>query len=129
MKRAVTLLFFIGLSSFALAQEGSITIEQDEKITDLLRLYKSANKSSDFYQIQVFFGAYDEAQNIKSKVETDFPGWYSQIKFESPSYRVRVGRFTTKLEGERKLIEVRQKYPSAMLLKPEKKTKKTKKTK
>ncbi|MEO0526886.1 MAG: SPOR domain-containing protein [Bacteroidota bacterium] len=123
MKKHLYILVFISFSAITLAQEGQLNLEQDKKITDLLKIYKSANESSDYYQIQVFFGSYQNAQNIKSKVETDFPGWSSMIKFESPSYRVRVGKFKTKLEGERKLIEVREKYPSAMLLKPEKKTK------
>ncbi|MGB5821215.1 MAG: SPOR domain-containing protein [Saonia sp.] len=123
MKIFVNILAIICLSSFTYAQQGTINIQQDEKIGDLLNIYKSANESSEFYQIQVFFGSYEKAQKIKSEVGVDFPGWSSMIKFESPSYRVRVGRFKTKLEGERKLIEVREKYPSAMLLKPEKKTK------
>ena len=103
-----------------MAQQGTIAIAQDERINDLLKIYEAHNAEIDYYRIQVFFGAYNEAQNTKSKFELDFPGWSSVIKFESPSYRVRVGRFKTKLEGERKLMEVRKKYPSAMLLKPEK---------
>jgi hypothetical protein len=71
----------------------------------------------------VGFGDYQKAQNLKSQVEIDFPDWYSKIEFESPTYRVRLGRFKTKLEAERKYLEVRKKYPDAMLLKPEKASK------
>ncbi|MEM8764792.1 MAG: SPOR domain-containing protein, partial [Bacteroidota bacterium] len=74
-----------------------------------------------YYQIQVGFGSYQKAQNLKTRVESDFPEWYSKIEFESPTYRVRLGKFKTKLEAERKFLEVRKKYPEAMLLKPEKK--------
>lgn len=122
MKTLFNILIIICFTSAGLAQEGTIHIEQDKKIADLLKIYKSTNSDFDYYRIQVFFGSYQNAQNIKSQFEADFPGWSSIIKFESPSYRVRVGRFKTKLEGERKLIEVRKKYPSAMLLKPEKTT-------
>ena len=103
-------------------QQGNINIQQDEKITDLLGIYKSVNESSSHYRIQVGFGSFQEAETLKANVDKDFPGWPTKIDFESPSYRVRIGRFKTQLEGERKLIEVRQKYPSAMLLKPEKTT-------
>ena len=88
----------------------------------MLGIYKSVNESSDHYRIQVGFGSFQEAEKLKANVDKDFPDWPTRIDFESPSYRVRVGRFKTQLEGERKLIEVRQKYPSAMLLKPEKTT-------
>ncbi len=56
-------------------------------------------------------------------MEIDFPDWYSKIEFESPNYRVRLGKFKTKLEAERKYLEVRKKYPDAMLLKPENESK------
>lgn len=121
MKKPIyNFLFFTFLTSFCYAQEGEINIQQDEKITDLLAIYKTANEKSDLYRIQVFFGSFQRAQTIKSEVDIDFPGWHSKIDFESPSYRVRIGRFQTKLEAERKLLEVRKKYPSAMLLKPKK---------
>lgn len=120
MKTLTTLLIFAFSVSLAQAQKGEITIEQDENITALLAIYKSSNESSNHYRIQVGFGSYAKAQKIKSEVEVDFPGLYSKIDFDSPTYRVRLGRFKTKLEGERKLEEVRKKYPSAMLLKPKK---------
>lgn len=106
--------------SFAHAQKGKVNIEQDEKIVELLDIYKSSNEGSNSYRIQVGFGSLATAQRIKSEVEVDFPSLSSKIDFDSPTYRVRVGRFKTKLEGERKLQEVRRKYPAAMLLKPKK---------
>ena len=116
-------LFFIAFSMFSvvqlLAQEGSITIEQDPKIDQLLKVYTEVNSKAEYYQIQVGFGSFQKAQNLKTKVDLDFPGWYSKIEFESPTYRVRLGKFKTKLEAERKYLEVRKKYPDAMLLKPE----------
>lgn len=120
-----TTVFFIILAcstTFCAAQQGSVNIQQDEKIVQLLNIYKSVNENSDHYRIQVGFGSFKEAENLKANVDKDFPEWPSRIDFESPSYRVRIGRFKTQLEGERKLIEVRQKYPSAMLLKPERTT-------
>lgn len=112
---AILAFFSLSLS----AQEGSVTIEQDPRIEQLMKLYAQVNSKVDFYQIQVGFGSYQKAQNLKTKVDIDFPGWYSKIEFESPTYRVRLGKFKTKLEAERKYLEVRKKYPQAMLLKPE----------
>ena len=111
---------FLMISAIGIqAQEGTINVQQDEKIDKLLTLYTEVNSKADFYQIQVGFGSYQKAQNLKSQVDVDFPGWYSKIEFESPTYRVRLGKFKTKLEAERKYLEVRKKYPDAMLLKPE----------
>jgi cell division protein FtsN len=120
------LLAIIAIISFSVAvgfaQKGQVTIQQDDKIADLLDIYKSSNESHEYYRIQVGFGSYAKAQNIKENVEIDFPGLFSKIDFDSPTYRVRLGRFKTKLEAERKFKEVRMKYPDAMLLKPKKST-------
>nr|WP_299338488.1 SPOR domain-containing protein [Allomuricauda sp.] len=116
-------LIYIVVATFSIvrisAQEGSITIEQDPKINELLKVYTEVNSKAEYYQIQVGFGSFQKAQNLKTKVDLDFPGWYSKIEFESPTYRVRLGKFKTRLEAERKYLEVRKKYPDAMLLKPE----------
>lgn len=118
---AILLVFFV--ISTGSAQQGSLHIEQDKKITDLVNMYKAADESAGYYRIQIYFGSLDKAQEIKAQAEGDFPGWFSEIKFESPSYRVRIGKFKNKLDAERELQEVRLKYPAAMLLKPEKTTK------
>ena len=105
-----------------IAQQGQVNLQQDAKIADLLDIYKSANESHEYYRIQVGFGSYAKAQTIKQNVEVDFPDLFSKIDFDSPTYRVRLGRFKSKLEAERKFKEVRIKYPDAMLLKPKKKS-------
>jgi len=101
------------------AQKGTVTIEQDPKIQQLVKVYNEVNSNKGYYQIQVGFGSYKKAQNLKSQVDIDFPGWYSKIEFQEPTYRVRLGKFQDPLEAERRFREVRKKYPSAMLLKPE----------
>ena len=110
-------LFFFAWGAYA--QEGQLNIEKDPKIDQLVEVYKKVNSKKSYYQIQVGFGTYQKAQNLKSQIDIDFPDWYSKIEFESPTYRVRLGRFKTKLEAERRYLEVRKKYPNAMLLKPE----------
>ncbi len=123
MKTTVFLVTCIFFTIIASAQEGTVTIEQDQKIVELLDIYKSSFESSEYYRIQVGFGSYAKAQRIKADVDQDFPNLPSKIDFDSPTYRVRIGRFSSKLEAERKFIEVREKYPNAMILKPKKSTK------
>lgn len=113
----------IGLlfSTQTYAQEGTIYIEQDPNLAQLVEIYKEVRSETDFYQIQVGFGTYEQARKLKSKVEIDFPGWYSKIEFLSPTYRVRLGKFYNSLEAQRKYREVRRKYPNAVLLEPDNK--------
>ncbi|MFH6602409.1 SPOR domain-containing protein [Maribacter algicola] len=110
-------------TTYGRAQNGNINIKQDQKIAELLDIYKSANSDTEYYTIQVGFGSSSKAEKIKSEVEIDFPELPARTVFDSPTFRVRVGRFKKKLDAERKFIEVREKYPDAMLLKPKKSTK------
>lgn len=120
MKKLICLPFAILTFAFTQGQEGQLNIQQDKKIEELLEIYKSALNTTEYYRIQVGFGSLPQAQRIKADVEQDFPSLPSKIDFDSPTYRVRLGRFKTKMEAERKFNEVRAKYPNAMLLKPEK---------
>ena len=122
MKLLVTIAVISFSVAVGFAQQGQVNLQQDDKIADLLDIYKSSNESHEYYRIQVGFGSYTKAQSIKENVDIDFPGLSSKIDFDSPTYRVRLGRFKTKLEAERKFKEVRIKYPDAMLLKPKKST-------
>jgi len=108
----------LGMTGLLQGQQTRVTIDQDPAIKELLEIYKSALAKSDYYRIQVGFGNADTAQKLKADVDVDFPDLPSRIDFDSPTYRVRVGQFKSKLEAERKFNEVRQKYPNAMLLKP-----------
>ncbi|WP_298473687.1 SPOR domain-containing protein [uncultured Maribacter sp.] len=123
MKTLLTITAFAAFTAFSQAQDGQVTINQDNKIVELLEIYKTATNNANYYRIQVGFGSYAKAQRIKSNVEIDFPDLVSKIDFDSPTYRVRLGRFKSKLVAERKFKEVRKKYPEAILLKPKKSTK------
>ena len=125
MKTKVFIVILIGLATQVSAQDAQINIQQDPKINELVKLYTNVHANTGFYQIQVGFGNFKKAQDLLDQVEIDFPTWYSKIEFESPTYRVRLGRFKTKLEAERKYLEVRKKYPDAMLLKPKEKESKS----
>lgn len=120
MKAFAYLTFTVLTLSFTHAQQGRVNIEQDEKIERLLEAYVETIGDHGVYRIQVGFGTHAKAQSIKSQVDVDFPGLSSRIDFDSPTYRVRLGRFKSKIEAERNFNRVRKKYPQAMLLKPKK---------
>lgn len=123
MKTICTIVLTAIFTHFGHAQSAEVNIQQDEEISQLLDLYKSTLSNNEYYRIQVGFGDYAKAKDLKANVERDFPGLPSKIDFDSPTYRVRVGRFSSKLDAERKFNEIRVKYPDAMLLKPKKSTK------
>lgn len=124
MKKNILWLLMLGAVLGLHGQQGELNIKQDEQITKLLEIYKSALKDNEYYRVQIGFSTNDAtAQSLKSNAEIDFPNLPSRIDFASPTYRVRIGRFKTKLEAERMYNKIRVKYPNAMLLEPKKSTK------
>ncbi len=106
------------LSGIALhAQKGQVSIDQDPEIGRLLELYKEAKANAEYYTIQVGFGTYDFAEQLQDEVSIAFPEYKPKIVFDSPTYRVHIGKFSSRLEAERKFLEVRRKFPGALLLK------------
>jgi hypothetical protein len=116
----------LGVSSFAVAQRGQVSIDQEPGIGRLLEIYEKSISGAGYYTIQVgFVRQDDQARELKDEVEIEFPQWRANIIFDSPTYRVQIGRFKDRLEAEREYLEVRKKYPGALLLRPE--TRKSKK--
>ena len=120
MKTILISMFVAGFMNITYSQEGKISIEQDASISKLLKVYKTSNSNMAFYTIQVGFGSYSKAEELNEQVKIDFEDLPSKIIFDSPTYRVQLGQFRTKLEAERKFNEVRLKYPESLILKPEK---------
>ena len=68
MKTPVFTAILIGLTLQLSAQEGKVSIQQDPKIDELVKLYTEVNSKAGYYQIQVGFGNFQKAQNLKSQV-------------------------------------------------------------
>jgi len=118
MKTTINILIFTFFTLFSNAQEGVITLQQDEKVSKLLAIYKSSDASTEEYQIQIYNGMFNLANQKKSNFEVDFPGWTCKIVHVDVDYRVRITGIKTALEAQRKYNEVRKKYPAAIIISP-----------
>lgn len=104
------------------AQEATITLNEDLKIRQLLELKKSLeeeNKLTDGYTIQLYYGEKNRANNVIRKYRYTYDSWSATIKYETPNYKVWVGNFSSRIDADRALIEIKEKFPSAFILKPE----------
>lgn len=119
----LTYIIYIGLTSNTFAQQGQITLNQDEKIDALLVLKKEMNKTenlSDRYKIQIYSGNRKGAEATQDKFNSSFNKWRSSMVYEYPNFKIWAGNFTTRLEADRALKEVKRKFSSAFIFKPKK---------
>jgi hypothetical protein len=110
--------FFISLSS---AQEGKITIHQDNKLINLMELKKAVNKedfTSGQFTVQIFNGTYEEGDRLMKEIilEDKFKDVY--FSFETPYYKIRIGKYISKIEAIKELEKIKKTFPAAFILKP-----------
>lgn len=110
--------FFI---SFSYAQEGKITIHQDNKLINLMELKKAVNKedfTSGQFTVQIFNGTYEEGDRLMKEIilEDKFRDVY--FSFETPYYKIRIGKYISKIEAIKELEKIKKTFPAAFILKP-----------
>jgi len=122
---AFSILIFTILSSQNIfSQTNETSIEQDEKIEKLLQEKRKNNSGitiNDKFKIQIFYGNIDESKKTLIAFKKEFILLDGTIIFSNPSYKVWVGSFKSKIEAEKTLINIKKKYPSAVIIEPNKK--------
>ena len=115
----ILLFFLISMQSFS--QNLSSKINEDEKFIKLLKLSKEANSEyfkSNFFSIQVYSGQYKQADSILKFVNEKYLNDSIFFFFETPNYKVQVGKFKSKIEAQKKLRSVIKDFKAAFILKP-----------
>ena len=116
---AVTSVALYLLSLNIMAQETFVKVEQDVLIKKLMTLKKEIDKgtyASQFFAIQLYYGKYEVAKRIIKVFKKNYPEWDVNLSFETPNYKVQVGRFKQYYNALEKLNEIKKGYPGAFLL-------------
>ncbi|GGB69905.1 sporulation protein [Flavobacterium suaedae] len=115
--------FLTALGGKITAQNSTVSIEQDEKFTELLNEKRKINSSiivNDRYKVQIYYGDNVKARKTLAEFKKEFPDMDGTIVFESTSYKVWTGSFNNRIDAENMLAKIRDKYPYALLIKPNK---------
>lgn len=115
---------FITISSLTLsAQEATVTVFQDPKFEQLLNEKRKINSSitiNDRYKIQIYNGDSETAKKTLSEFRKEYKNYDGTIVFSTPTYKVWVGNFRSRVDSERSLADLKKKYPNALIVKPNK---------
>jgi hypothetical protein len=66
----------------------------------------------------LYYGNYTAAKKIVEDFNLNFEGIDTSLIFETPNYKVRVGRFKNLNKANLLLEEIKKTYPGAFLLEP-----------
>ena len=113
---------FISVCLFSISansQENSIRYNDTltKKFYDLKKEYSKRVFESTFYTIQIYYGGLEEADSILEDFKENYQEIKSNLIFETPNYKVRIGEYKDINIASQKLEEIRRIYPSSFIIK------------
>tara|TARA_B000000565_G_scaffold65568_1_gene44577 strand:+ start:41 stop:430 length:390 start_codon:yes stop_codon:yes gene_type:complete len=106
-------------STTLFGQNGSIKINQSNKVDSIIKLKKELNSKIQNLRIQIYSGDRENAEQIIQEFNEIFNDTTADVIYETPNYKVWVGNYYTQLEADKRLIEIRKKFRSAFIFRPE----------
>ena len=100
-------------------QENSIRYNDTltKKFYNLKKQYSKRVFESTFYTIQIYYGGLEEADSILEDFKENYQEIKSNLIFETPNYKVRIGEYKDINIASQKLEEIRRIYPSSFIIK------------
>ena len=122
MSKAKFLIIFIWISLISIPLNGQEnTINYNDTVTKkFFKLKKDYSKrifESTFYTIQIYYGGLEEADSIWKDFRENYQEIKSDLIFETPNYKVRIGKYKDINVASQKLEEIRRVYPSSFIIK------------
>ena len=114
-------LFSVAMVFKTSAQNDSIIINQDSKLLKVLELKKIVNQeafTSGQYTVQIFSGNFKDYQELLNSINEEKEFEEVFFSFETPYYKIRVGKYVSKIKAIKELKKIKKKYPSAFILQP-----------
>ena len=92
----------------------------DTLIKKFFQIKKDFSKKtfeSTYYTIQIFYGSLNEADSIYNDFKENYENTKSELIFETPNYKVRIGEFKDINVAAQSLEEIRRIYPGSFIIK------------
>ena len=120
MQKIIIFFTIISLSLTNLfGQNGNIKINQSNKLDSIIKLKKELNSKIQNLRIQIYSGDRDNAEKTIQEFIEIFNDSTADVIYETPNYKVWVGNYYTQLEADKRLVEIRKKFRSAFIFRPE----------
>lgn len=125
MKRMVIIIAFVGTFFQVNAQSNNgVNIYGDPRIEFYTNKYagQAQTQAPQFIYRILLIQTYnrDEANSVRAKFRNMYPNESSFLVYDDQKFKVRVGAFSSKVDAEVMLQQLRSSFPSSFILPPEK---------
>ena len=118
-KFLISLIIFFLSHSSANAQDENVVYNDTltQKLFQIKKDYSKRIFESTYYTIQIYFGDLKNADSILIDFQKKYEGIKSELLFETPNYKVRIGDYRDINIASQKLEEIRRTYPGSFIIK------------
>ena len=118
-KFLISLIIFFLSHSIANAQDENVVYNDTltQKLFQIKKDYSKRIFESTYYTIQIYFGDLKNADSIIIDFEENYEGIKSELIFETPNYKVRIGEYKDINIASQKLEGIRRTYPGSFIIK------------
>ena len=112
------ILFFLSYS-IVNAQDENVNYNDTltQKLFQIKKDYSKRIFESTYYTIQIYFGDLKNADSILIDFQENHEGIKSELIFETPNYKVRIGEYKDIDIASQKLEGIRRTYPGSFIIK------------
>ena len=118
-KFLISLIIFFLSHSSANAQDENVVYNDTltQKLFQIKKEYSKRVFESTYYTIQIYFGDLKSADSILIDFQKNYEGIKSELIFETPNYKVRIGEYKDIDIASQKLEGIRRTYPGSFIIK------------
>ena len=119
VKFLISLILFFLSHSIANAQDENVSYNDTltQKLFQIKKDYSKRIFESTYYTIQIYFGDLKNADSILIDFQENYEGIKSELIFETPNYKVRIGEYKDINVASQKLEGIRKTYPGSFIIK------------
>lgn len=102
------------------SQKGSVTYHNNPQLDTLIHNIIQENKENPMmegYRIQIHYGSNrDKAKEVAQNFEEAFPDYNADLIYEQPYFKIRTGKFRSKIEAHSLFYEIKDEFSSAFIV-------------
>ena len=88
-----------------------------KKFFQIKKDFSKKTFESTYYTIQIFYGSLNEADSIYDDFKKNYEDTKSELIFETPNYKVRIGEYKDINVAAQSLEKIRRIYPGSFIIK------------